>query len=80
MNAQQIEWLKSLDADLPDGTLASIYLRKDINTIPFEKASMFLISALYAEKKQLTAENKKYIKELKKHNLYTNELIMGEGE
>lgn len=77
MNANQISWLKELAGEDQDGTLLSILLRHDIGQCTMEGTLKYLVTRLYEEKKQLVQENKRYADVLKKHGLYTNELILG---
>lgn len=68
--------LQSLDPDNQSGTFQSVLLRDDIHTLNFENTLLFLLKVTLLEKQSLEAENKKYFKTLKKHNLITNELLM----
>lgn len=77
MNANQIAWLKEVVGEDCDGTFQSVLLRDDLHRCTFEGTVRFLIAQLYQEKKQLVQENKRYADVLKKHGLYTNELISG---
>lgn len=78
MNANQVAWLKELAGEDQDGTLLSILLRHDIGQCTMEGVLKFLVTQLYEEKKQLVQENKRYADVLKKHGLYTNELVLGD--
>ena len=70
MNKQQLDWLKSLPNADSYGTLQSILLRDDVNTVQFEKALCFLVQNLMSEKEQLVQEGKKMSKILKDSGLY----------
>lgn len=70
MNTQQIDFIKSLDKDGLNGTVASVLLRNDLNMCDYTKTLEFLLQTTIGERTMLIEENKKLSKILKEHNLY----------
>jgi hypothetical protein len=75
MNTQQIDFLKSLDADQCYGTLQRILMEDNLSVIPFEQVARHLLFVGMDERKLLLKENEIMRKELVKHRLYTSELM-----
>lgn len=77
MNQQQIEFLKSLDKDARNGDIQSVLLEKNLNQIPFEAALKRILVITLQHKQVYQAENKKLVRILKDHGLYTSEILFG---
>lgn len=57
MTPKQIEFLKSLDKEGCDGTIQSILLGKDLNTIPYQSVLEFILTQIKKEKDFLVQDN-----------------------
>ncbi|WP_373033395.1 hypothetical protein [Sulfurovum sp.] len=78
MTPANIQKLKLLDPKGKSGTIQSVVLRNDLHSQSYENTLYWLLKVTLLEKEALEKENKKYVRELKKHSLYTNELILQE--
>lgn len=76
MKPSQIEFLKKLDPDKQNGTIQSVLLDKDVEKFDFVTVLQHLLSLTVGEKYALMKENRKMKEVLKKHNLYTNDLLL----
>ena len=70
MNQIQIDFIKQLDPEGMNGTVASIMLRNDLNMCNYTKTLEFLLQTTIGERKMLIEENMKLSKILKDRNLY----------
>lgn len=77
MNTQQIDFLKQLDLEGLNGTVASIMLRNDLNMCNYTKTLEFLLQTTIGERNFYEEENKRFAKILKENNLYTNQTVIG---
>jgi hypothetical protein len=75
MNTEQIEFIKSLDKLCVNGTVQSVLMRADLDTLEFDKALAFLLKQTMQEKYALIEQNTKLRKVLVKHNLYGVEVM-----
>lgn len=75
MNTEQIEFIKSLDSLCVNGTVQSVLMRKDLDTLEFDKALAFLLQRTMQEKYALIEQNTQLRKVLIKHNLYGLEVM-----
>lgn len=78
MTPTNIQKLKLLDPKGKSGTIQSVVLRNDLHSQSYENTLYWLLKVTLLEKDALEKENAKYVKELKKHGLYTNQLILEE--
>lgn len=76
MNSEQISFLKDLDKSCMNGTIQSVLMRKDIDSLGFEKALAFLLKQTLNEKNALLQQNTKLRKVLIDNNLYKPELVI----
>lgn len=70
MNQIQIDFIKQLDPEGLNGTVASIMLRNDLNMCNYTKTLEHLLQVTIGERKMLIEENMKLSKILKDRNLY----------
>ena len=70
LNAQQIDFIKQLDPEGLNGTVASVLLRDDLNMCNYTKTLEFLLQTTIGERRMLIEENMKLSKILKDKNLY----------
>lgn len=75
MNTEQLDFIKSLDSLCVNGTVQSVLMRKDLDTLAFDEALAFLLKRTMQEKYALIEQNTKLRKQLIKHNLYTVEIL-----
>lgn len=75
MNTEQLDFIKSLDSLCVNGTVQSVLMRKDLDTLAFDEALAFLLKRTMQEKYALIEQNTKLRKQLIKHNLYTVEVM-----
>lgn len=75
MNTEQLDFIKSLDSLCVNGTVQSVLMRKDLDTLAFDEALAFLLKRTMQEKYALIEQNTKLRKQLIKHNLYTVEIM-----
>lgn len=66
----QIDFIKQLDPEGLNGTIASVLLRNDLNMCNYTKTLEFLLQVTIGERTMLIEENKGLSKILKEHNLY----------
>lgn len=78
MTPANIQKLKLLDPKGKSGTIQSVVLRNDLHSQSYENTLYWLLKVTLLEKEALEKENAKYVKELKKYGLYTNQLILEE--
>lgn len=70
MNQIQIDFVKQLDPEGLNGSVASVLLRNDLNMCNYTKTLEFLLQVTIGERKMLIEENMKLSKILKDRNLY----------
>ena len=70
MNQIQVDFIKQLDPEGMNGTVASVMLRDDLNMCNYTKTLEFLLQVTIGERKMLIEENMKLSKILKDRNLY----------
>ena len=70
MNQIQVDFIKELDPEGMNGTVASVLLRNDLNMCNYTKTLEFLLQVTIGERKMLIEENMKLSKILKDRNLY----------
>lgn len=75
MNKQQIEKLKELDPQGTNGTIQAVLMSKEINTIQFEKALLFILNAEIGHKNKLAEENSKLIITCKEAGVNLNRIL-----
>lgn len=78
MNKDEINLIKKLDPEGINGTIQSLLLRDDLNTVVFKEALVYLLRNTLNERQAYMDENKKLTEILKKHNLYTTENLFGD--
>lgn len=69
MTPKQIEFLKSLDKGGCDGTIQSILLGKDLNTIPYQSVLEFVLTQIKKEKDLLVQDNIRLSKEINQQKI-----------
>ena len=77
MNQIQIDFIKQLDPEGLNGTVASIMLRDDLNMCNYTKTLEHLLQTTIGERNFYEEENKRFAKILKENNLYTNQTVIG---
>lgn len=75
MNTEQIAFIKSLDGLCVNGTVQSVLMRKDLDTLEFDEALAFLLKRTMQEKYALIEQNTQLRKVLIKRELYTLEVL-----
>lgn len=75
MNTEQLDFIKSLDSLCVNGTVQSILMRKDLDTLAFDEALAFLLKRTMQEKYALIEQNTQLRKVLIKNNLYNVDVL-----
>ena len=78
MKPDQISWVKNLDPQGLDGTIQGLLFEPNLDRIPFEVFLKALVIRIKADKEAALQDNKKLVSVLKRHGLYTSEIVIGE--
>jgi len=80
MQAQHIEFLKSLDKEQVHGTLQGILMRDDLSQAPFDTVAKHLLTIICEERKQLIKENDRMRLVMEQHGIYNSLNVLGKEE
>lgn len=80
MNKDEIDLIKKLDPEKINGTIQSIVLRDDLGKLVFKEVLLYLLKTTLAEKEFYMKDNEKLANILKKHKLYTTEILFNDTE
>lgn len=80
MNKDEIELIKKLDPDQVSGTIQSALLRDDLQKLVFKEVLYYLLKTTLTEKEFYMKDNEKLANILKKHKLYTTEILFNDTE